>query len=483
MKRTCIYIAICTSLIGCGSGNHEGNDTDIFNSKLSGKAIDGYVVGATVFLDVNFSGRLDANEPYTITTEGGDYTLALTGEFVGCGKYAPVVTYVPVGAIDEDFGEVTEAYVMTTPPTFKPVSEDDFLHITPLTSLVWDSIKQDYTLLQGKTCQELKQNQATYTAMQEDMVKQERRIASQYNITVNDIYIDYISEGNTELQAYAEGIVKQLQASYAHQAVLKYEYPDAMFHVVTINSKLFNDEEVFYRQSEVLWTENYLGKNDLLNPNNLNEVIRNVGYTTRTTEEIAGMNFYQGLSWNSAPDGSYTACSRTESINDEPTHMSSSSTLEINNQISIKGAQTAEACKNIKFTIEDSNRSIYMHDRSSGDYEEASSWSYNKNGYLFDDGLFMNMANRVGSEITISDFGILPFELSPGPYMNSYGAVSYNSFIREGNDDKDHTETYRYSDGFKEIRSVSENGTWSITCSNSEGETASNEEDCNSLPR
>ena len=480
--RSIISLAICSALIGCGGsgGDSSSGDNTPARSKLLGKAIDGYVVGATVFLDVNFSGELDNNEPYTTTTEGGDYNLTLDGEFSGCEQYAPIVTHVPVGAIDEDLGDVTEAYNMTTPPTYSPITKDDLLNITPLTSLVWNSIniEEDYPQLKAKNCQELKQNQDTFVAIEEKMKQEEKRIAEQYNITVDDIYSDYIADDNTELQAHAEGIVLQLQAVYAHTAVLKKQYPNA-FVGVTITHTDLNE---FVRQSEIFPKEGlYKSFNDLLNPDNLHEVIRNVGYTTRTTEEISGMNFYQKLEWQSAYDGKNPSCIKGESINDEPTYIQSTSTIEISNSITVQGAATANDCKDVNFTVAETNRKIFMHDRSVKEYEEANFWQYGMNGHLFDNGLFMNMAGKVGNSITIGDFDALPFELDPGAIMTPFGANSYASLIREGSPDKQHIITSWNSTGYKEIKTISENGTWKITCSTTSGETGSDQETCAAL--
>ena len=50
--------------------------TDV-NETISGKLIDGYVAGATVFQDLDNDGVLDAGEPSTITDATGAFTLTL----------------------------------------------------------------------------------------------------------------------------------------------------------------------------------------------------------------------------------------------------------------------------------------------------------------------------------------------------------------------------------------------------------------------
>ncbi|MBD1575387.1 hypothetical protein HC723_02820 [Vibrio sp. S11_S32] len=168
--------------------------------------------------------------------------------------------------------------------------------------------------MQGKTCAELKSNQDTYLQLQDDMEHEEYRIANQYNITVDDIYSDFIADGNTQLQADAIYIVEQLQASYAYRAKLETEYPDALFHVVTIRTEDNNGEDIIIRQSEVLWGDKYWGKSDVLNPTDLSQAIRTISQTTEDNSVIDDMQYYHGLQCESEYDGSNPHCNRTERI-------------------------------------------------------------------------------------------------------------------------------------------------------------------------
>jgi hypothetical protein len=51
-----------------GSGDASGTGQSVESStEISGKVIDGYISGATVFLDLNFNGVKDVNEPSTVS--------------------------------------------------------------------------------------------------------------------------------------------------------------------------------------------------------------------------------------------------------------------------------------------------------------------------------------------------------------------------------------------------------------------------------
>lgn len=68
------------ALVGCsgGGGGGSGSGTSA-TSTLNGVAIDGYLQGATVFLDRNGNGTRDNGEPSTVTDGSGSYSLDLTG--------------------------------------------------------------------------------------------------------------------------------------------------------------------------------------------------------------------------------------------------------------------------------------------------------------------------------------------------------------------------------------------------------------------
>ncbi len=54
-----------------------GASGNSFNTELSGKAIDGFIQGGTVFLDANLNGIIDDGEPTTLTNRNGQYKLII----------------------------------------------------------------------------------------------------------------------------------------------------------------------------------------------------------------------------------------------------------------------------------------------------------------------------------------------------------------------------------------------------------------------
>ncbi|GAB7219730.1 hypothetical protein VcTj87_15510 [Vibrio comitans] len=184
---------------------------------MSGKAIDGYIQGATAFLDINANGVLDAGEPSDVTDELGQYDFNLSSTQSECQNYAATIIDVPVGAIDSDFPEepISEAYRLTYPPAMATTTDEDILAVTPLSTIVWNGIQRDLEAESTEaSCDALLANEA----LREDIVlrveEQESRVAYRYNITVDELYGDYIEAGNTEVHELAQNLVPGLQKSY-----------------------------------------------------------------------------------------------------------------------------------------------------------------------------------------------------------------------------------------------------------------------------
>ncbi len=118
------------TLVACGGGGSSSSST----STLSGKVIDGYIIGATVCLDVNSNNRCDAGEPTTTSTAGGAYTLpAYTGSIAGL----QVIAEVGPTARDEDDGGALigagNGYSLLAPAAASST-------VTPLSTLVTTAI-------------------------------------------------------------------------------------------------------------------------------------------------------------------------------------------------------------------------------------------------------------------------------------------------------------------------------------------------------
>ncbi|MCF6439845.1 hypothetical protein L1077_10410 [Pseudoalteromonas luteoviolacea] len=188
-----------------------------------GRVIDGYVKGATVWLDLNGNAQQDEEEPFAISTDKGSYLLELTEEQEKCAAYVPTYVDVPVGAIDEDLGEVTKAYQMVLPPTLSNLNDAQSLHITPLTTVLWQSLNNT-DAFNNKTCAEIIVNNQLKEQLQIVMQESTAQVIEHYNISEAQLFSDYIESGDESLQKLAEDIVKGLQASIEKHMALAKEY-------------------------------------------------------------------------------------------------------------------------------------------------------------------------------------------------------------------------------------------------------------------
>ena len=123
--------ALCMALIsGCGGGAGTGSAPA---RTLGGVAVDGYLQGATVYLDLNRNAQQDAGEPSTTTDVNGRYTLDYSS-VVGPITGLPVVV---VGGVDADTGFAFTGRLSA------PVDKASQAQVvTPLTTLVDGLVSQ-----------------------------------------------------------------------------------------------------------------------------------------------------------------------------------------------------------------------------------------------------------------------------------------------------------------------------------------------------
>jgi len=131
MKTSIITIAAALTvglIAGCGS---SGSTT---GTSVSGKVADGYLAGATVFVDKNGNYKLDADEIPTTTDANGAYTLNIDPADIG--KY-PIVAMAIAGVTkDLDTNEfVAGSYVLSMPATAMSGTVNSYF-ISPMSTLI-----------------------------------------------------------------------------------------------------------------------------------------------------------------------------------------------------------------------------------------------------------------------------------------------------------------------------------------------------------
>ena len=112
MKRNLITAAVLVTaslIAGCG-----GTGSNPSTTSVSGTVADGYLAGATVFLDKNGNYQLDSGEPSTMTDANGAYTLKI--DPADMGKYPIIAMAIKGQTIDKDTNQtVTNSYMLSMP--------------------------------------------------------------------------------------------------------------------------------------------------------------------------------------------------------------------------------------------------------------------------------------------------------------------------------------------------------------------------------
>ncbi len=138
MKKKLLVSVIASTLglTACGGEGGGGSSSSVGASSvtISGKVADGYLVGATVCLDINENKVCDAGEPTATTTAGGAYTLEVDDP-----NY-PIVAEVGASTIDEDTSVAVGAAYVLSAPAGKPG------FVSPLTTMVHSVLEGNPTL-------------------------------------------------------------------------------------------------------------------------------------------------------------------------------------------------------------------------------------------------------------------------------------------------------------------------------------------------
>ncbi|PME55085.1 hypothetical protein BCT90_23100 [Vibrio lentus] len=113
--------------------------------------------------------------------------------------------------------------------------------------MVWNELEKELreSASQELSCESMLEEQELRDDIADRLNEQELHVARRYNITVDELYGDYIESGNDEVHQIAQDIVPGLQKSYADTRELISQYPE----------------------SDFAWVEYFMGKWDSSNNN------------------------------------------------------------------------------------------------------------------------------------------------------------------------------------------------------------------------
>lgn len=176
-------------LAACGGGGGSGPLASA--NALTGVAVDGYLQGAAVFLDMNRNGVQDAGEPSTTTDLNGRYALdysAVTGSITGL----PVVV---TGGVDSDTGFAFAGKLAAPVDAARQAQV-----VTPLTTLV------DAMVAQGLAA---------------DVASAKQKVATALGLTVDQLSTDPVAAiaSNPGIYTTAVALQRSIQMLASANAV------------------------------------------------------------------------------------------------------------------------------------------------------------------------------------------------------------------------------------------------------------------------
>jgi len=210
-----------TALIEKSEGWSDEEHVGAVNT-ISGKAIDGYISGAEIFIDKNFNFKKDVDEYTAITDENGAFTIEVVGDSYACLVNRPIVANVPVGAVDSSLGEVTEAYQMIL-PSISDLGASTVV-ISPFSTIFSEAIikaKEEANIKDELTSEEACGTEANQIASEisKRITEVKTSVESSYGVAYEDILSDFIESGSSGVisEATAQNIatyfrpIKELQ--------------------------------------------------------------------------------------------------------------------------------------------------------------------------------------------------------------------------------------------------------------------------------
>lgn len=180
MKTSVTALGLFSSmaLYGCGGDGGSSSPSPTPNTSYSVKAIDGYLRGATVWLDLNANFQLDSGEPSATSQAGGVATLDVSG--ITNPENYPVVVQAKAGeTIDEDTGNtISNDFTLSAPA--------GVVQVTPLSTLVHIEVSSGGSA---------------------DVDSAQAKIASQLGISSDDVLSDYKANGSNSAAFAARNLV------------------------------------------------------------------------------------------------------------------------------------------------------------------------------------------------------------------------------------------------------------------------------------
>lgn len=230
---------------GNASNSNQSSSQTSSESLIVGRVIDGYIEGANVFIDFNWNLQQDEGEPSAVTNSDGKYEFtsgngefnAITDVSRSCAMKRPQIVEVPVGATDSDRGVVEEEFTLYLVPggisdgvTNNPTIYGNLTNISPFTGIFLDFITEAKNELGINEIAVADGCGDQANSMADSVINKvrdfSRTILDTYNLTIDDLYSDYIELNLDEWAQRAARIVDFIKVINGLKADVKAQLSD-----------------------------------------------------------------------------------------------------------------------------------------------------------------------------------------------------------------------------------------------------------------
>lgn len=180
---TSLILASTVFLTACGGSGDQSKPKVETIPNIEGHVY-GSIENAIVYLDLNFNGEKDINEPNTKSNSDGNFSLKITDK--SCRDYAPIRVFVPYGAIDHHNLKETiteRTFTLSFPPlALAKANQSGTQNITPFTTEVWELTEAHFTVSENGMldCKRLNE-ESFFESVESELIKHEN------NLVLNDL--------------------------------------------------------------------------------------------------------------------------------------------------------------------------------------------------------------------------------------------------------------------------------------------------------
>jgi len=347
----------------------------------------GYVVGAELFLDLNFNGKQDPNEPHAVTDKNGEYSLNVKDSDTFCADASPM--YV---TIKDTQGDVV--YSMSAAPIdSKAGNIKSSVVISPITTTVWTDASMTLMLDDvDLSCT----NSESINLLNNALRNAETAMASKLGLLNNsEIYTDYVVASNSNMIEEATETVAVLEETQIQKEIAESSASESAEVMVVMGTGSFFFSKYKTAQNDDIYQMTIVKDTYEMGViyNTLSDKLINVDNSTTFYESKKyALNETYSMSYDfSTYRGLQNNCEVHELYNGTD---SNGFSISVINEIFTSGTDV-DACMSMDLT----NNTIDFEQSISTEYKESSSIS----------------------EITVSDYTITSSDLQTGVWLMSYG--------------------------------------------------------------